>query len=398
MHQCKSIHGAHRRHFCPLYIVRRPRPAHNRQVCLAAGLEKGCLLLSRRDLNRVLSFVEGAHASPDLDALALYISNHLPTLIHCDAASYNEINPRLKRIRWVVTEGVESFPDAERVFEAHMAEHPFVRHHGQCRGEAAIKISDFLSQRRWRSTGMYSEFYRRLGLEHVLAIYIPTQPGFVGISPLRAGAEFSERERTILTLLRPHLVHAYRAAALRTEHEAELGLFVRGMDISGFGAILLGRDDRISALTGRARNWLAQYFDAANTEGAALPIPFRPWLGRAGPISAAVNEAATPLVALRDGQRLRAHLLTYCGRRLILMREERPAPSTQDLAPLGLARRETETLKWLACGKTDAEIARILSISTRTVNHTLARVYRKLGVETRLAAALRAARLAEGTL
>jgi malate synthase len=57
----------------------------------------------------------------------------------------------------------------------------------------------------------------------------------------------------------------------------------------------------------------------------------------------------------------------------------------------------TETLKWVACGKTDAEIARILSISTRMVNHTLARVYRKLGVETRLAAALHAARVAAGT-
>jgi DNA-binding CsgD family transcriptional regulator len=355
-------------------------------------------VLSRRDLNRILSFVEGAHASPDLDGLALYVSNRLPKLIHCDAASYNEINPRLKRIRWVVTEGVDSFPDAERVFEAHMPEHPFVRHHAQCHGQAAVKVSDFLSQRRWRNTGMYSEFYRRLGLERLLAISIPTQPGFVGISPLRAGVEFSERERAILTIVRPHLVHAYRTAALRTEHEAELGRFLQGLDVARFGAILLRRDDRMSALTGRARSWLAQYFDAANTEGSGLPIPLKAWLDRAGAISATVNEAATPLVALRDGQRLRTHLLSYRGRRLILMQEERPTLSTQDLAPLGLARRETETLKWVACGKTDAEIARILSISTRTVNHTLARVYRKLGVETRLAAALRAARVAESTV
>ncbi|MGO9596156.1 MAG: helix-turn-helix transcriptional regulator [Steroidobacteraceae bacterium] len=355
-------------------------------------------MLSRRDLTRVLSFVEGAQALPDLDGLALYISNQLPKLIQCDAASYNEINPRLKRIRWVVTDGVASFPDAERVFEAHMPEHPFVNHHARCRGQTAVKISDFLSQRRWRSTGMYSEFYCRLGLEHVLAIYIPTQPGFVGISPLRAGAEFSERERAILTLLRPHLVHAYRTAALRTEYEAELGLFLQGMDVAGFGAILLGRDDRISALTGRARSWLARYFDAAHTEGAALPSALQAVLDRTGPINATANVATTPPVALRGGKYLRAHWLSHRGRRLMVLQEERGAPSMQDLAPLGLARRETETLKWVAYGKTDAEIARILSISTRTVNHTLARVYRKLGVETRLAAALRAARVAEGTL
>ena len=41
-------------------------------------------------------------------------------------------------------------------------------------------------------------------------------------------------------------------------------------------------------------------------------------------------------------------------------------------------------------GKTDAELGAILSISSRTVSHTLERIYRKLGVWSRVGAVTRA--------
>ncbi|MDL1861277.1 helix-turn-helix transcriptional regulator [Betaproteobacteria bacterium PRO7] len=52
--------------------------------------------------------------------------------------------------------------------------------------------------------------------------------------------------------------------------------------------------------------------------------------------------------------------------------------------------REREVLRWVAAGKTDRDIAAILAISPRTVHKHLQRIYDKLGVETRTAAALRA--------
>jgi DNA-binding CsgD family transcriptional regulator len=63
-----------------------------------------------------------------------------------------------------------------------------------------------------------------------------------------------------------------------------------------------------------------------------------------------------------------------------------------DLVALGLTERQAEILVWLAVGKTDGEIAKILAISPRTVSHTLARVYRKLGVENRVGAVTHALR------
>jgi len=50
--------------------------------------------------------------------------------------------------------------------------------------------------------------------------------------------------------------------------------------------------------------------------------------------------------------------------------------------------REQEILHWVREGKRDPEIAIILGISPRTVHHHMANIYRKLGVETRTAAAM----------
>lgn len=59
----------------------------------------------------------------------------------------------------------------------------------------------------------------------------------------------------------------------------------------------------------------------------------------------------------------------------------------------GLTPREAEVLMWVAQGKTNPEVAKILSIQPYTVRTHLERVFEKLGVETRHAAGLRAIEL-----
>ena len=56
---------------------------------------------------------------------------------------------------------------------------------------------------------------------------------------------------------------------------------------------------------------------------------------------------------------------------------------------LGLTARESEVLLWVTHGKTDAEIAGILGVSTNTVDKHLERIYEKLDVVNRTAAAMR---------
>jgi DNA-binding CsgD family transcriptional regulator len=62
----------------------------------------------------------------------------------------------------------------------------------------------------------------------------------------------------------------------------------------------------------------------------------------------------------------------------------------------GLTPREAEVLLWVSYGKSNRMISEILGISHRTVNKHLEQVFRKLGVETRAAAAAVAVRVVSG--
>ena len=57
---------------------------------------------------------------------------------------------------------------------------------------------------------------------------------------------------------------------------------------------------------------------------------------------------------------------------------------------LGLTRRETEVLSWVAAGRTNAQIAEVLSIAPGTVKKHLEHIYEKLGVSSRTDAAVTA--------
>jgi DNA-binding CsgD family transcriptional regulator len=85
-------------------------------------------------------------------------------------------------------------------------------------------------------------------------------------------------------------------------------------------------------------------------------------------------------------------------RSLLILREETTALRLEHLASLRLSKREAEVLIWLARGKTNADIGAILGVSPLTVRTHLERIFRKLGVETRTAAAARAYEAAQSGL
>jgi DNA-binding CsgD family transcriptional regulator len=70
----------------------------------------------------------------------------------------------------------------------------------------------------------------------------------------------------------------------------------------------------------------------------------------------------------------------------------RPSPETERHAA-GLTARQAEILQLLASGQTNAEIARLLVLSTRTIDRHVASVFQKLGVHSRRDAAAMATTL-----
>ena len=130
-----------------------------------------------------------------------------------------------------------------------------------------------------------------------------------------------------------------------------------------------------------ARELLGRYLDGFDAEA---PLPAA--LLRGEPISRASNPVT-----------LRARRFAEAGGdreteglTVLLLKEEAPDPSLVLLNALGLTEREAEVLYWVAQGKTSPEIAIILGAALKTVKKHLQRVYEKLGVETRTAAAMQA--------
>jgi DNA-binding CsgD family transcriptional regulator len=88
---------------------------------------------------------------------------------------------------------------------------------------SVTKASDYYSARQWHSTGMYTDYLRPHGTEHELLMLLPAGPS-PAAGPGRTvrllfsrgpGPDFSERDRALLALLRPHLHQAYLDAERR---------------------------------------------------------------------------------------------------------------------------------------------------------------------------------------
>lgn len=158
-------------------------------------------------------------------------------------------------------------------FDRHFHEHPLVRYHAYQGGRGTQRISDSLPIEQFRRSALYDDYYRRIRIDHAMALPIYVRDGvLVSFVLNRTRRNFTDRERALLDVLRPHLARVYQR------------------------------------------------------------------LNRLG----------------------------------------------------GLTAREAEVLRWVAAGKSDAQIAAILHISARTVQKHLQHSYEKLGVESRTAAAMRA--------
>ena len=135
-----------------------------------------------------------------------------------------------------------------------------------------------------------------------------------------------------------------------------------------------------------ARALMQRYFD---TSGGQLPPSVLEWLHKESAQALQDREPRTMSVEREDRQLvLSLQQRTGDDDLLIVMREVSDAAVVQALVQaLKLTLREAEVLYWVAKGKTNRDIGDILGSSPATVKKHLERVYVKLGVETRTAAA-----------
>ena len=183
-----------------------------------------------RDLRALAAIVsEDCPNLPDGEGLPPSLLADLMALIRCDVISFEGFDSQREKTRFL-----QSIPDPDRDWLEEM-DPVHWQHYWDCQPVSypdrtadlrnVVKIADFYTTRQWHSTGMYSDRFRSVGfeLEHNLMLTLPAAPG-PAHGPGRTmrlfffrgpGLDFSERDRAVLTLLRPHLHQAYFDAELR---------------------------------------------------------------------------------------------------------------------------------------------------------------------------------------
>jgi len=190
---------------------------------------------SERDLRSLAGIISQDRADLPADGgLPPSLLADLTSQIRCDVVSFAGYDSERRDYWFGQTLPDDAWTDDEALDQASW------QHYWHCQPcsypdrtgdlDSVVKIDDFYSTRQWRGTGMYSDVYRPQGLEHELMLSLPAGPPRAA-GPGRtirlffvrgAGPNFSERDRAVLTLLRPHLHRAYVEAERRRRPSPQL--------------------------------------------------------------------------------------------------------------------------------------------------------------------------------
>lgn len=157
----------------------------------------------------------------DAETFPARVLTALQRLLSAEVRSYTEIDLR-RRVAIATNDpadllatGSVSAEENARIFGQYGHENPLIAHYHRTGDPHALRISDFTSRTEFRRLAIYNEFYRQFGLDDQVAVTIRAEGGSVlGVSAARGQRNFSERDKELLTVFRPHLLQAYRNAIL----------------------------------------------------------------------------------------------------------------------------------------------------------------------------------------
>lgn len=143
--------------------------------------------------------------------------------------------------------------------------------------------------------------------------------------------------------------------------------------------LVVSPDGRVQFATARARRWLK---DFGFPPSDRLPQALAGWLDE-------IISSSRPsrFILDRSGTQLCFQIICRESKSISLLLEQEPKSLALKNSRGLLTQRQIEVLAWVARGKTNAEIAQILRLKTGTIGKYLERIFPKLGVENRTAAA-----------
>lgn len=247
--------------------------------------------LRQRDFLLVNRCVQEIYTPSTLETLPAYILSILSKAVPSEVPACSKINFQSCRVSITCPPlDLLHVKHIERIAHHHFHEHPVVSNFLRSGDGQAYKISDFISESQFHQLpGLYEQYLQPLGMEDQMGIILPSlapqsgkglyrsQEGLITIALARSQRNFSERDRLILNLLRPHLAQAYQNAQALAQVQHDLAQLRHTLELSGL--IVLTSDGQVRLMTQQAELWLSQYFhQSPASKEPGLPENLRSWV------------------------------------------------------------------------------------------------------------------------
>jgi DNA-binding CsgD family transcriptional regulator len=352
-------------------------------------------MIERQHYDALLRLLPVLYSAQTLETFPKHMTDLISGLIRPDSCGYSETNFARRRFETQADPALRSnVPDADGILARLMPQHPMVVHNRNT-DQRALKMSDLISQRQFHRLEIYNLVYGPVGVEYLMTGgFKLSRAGDIGTLALgRETTDFSENDRELLNLLRPHLRQAYANAEAMTTFESQLEHREQSLEEELNSAVVVVQDLTIKHASRLAMQWLLTFFRDDPARNDKLPDRLERWVrfwqtsmdGRQSEV-----KPCTPLTMESDEARLDIRFLKTSrdGEVVLLLQHEFAGDCPAMLQRrLGLGPREAEVLFWISKAKTSREIATILSITRKTVDKHVERIQRKLGTENRTAAA-----------
>jgi DNA-binding CsgD family transcriptional regulator len=204
-------------------------------------------MLKRSDLQATIALLGAmTESARDFDTYAAAGVRLLPSLVASEMTTLSVCDLASGR-RDVVSCPAGRLGAADRAcFDRFFFEHPLVRYHAVVRGPGAHRISDSVPFARFRQRALYSEYYRRIGIDHAMALPLHVDDRtLVSFVLNRSKRDFSDRDRSVLDLARTTLAALHRRFGRTTGDDAPR---------SAFAGVLTAREREVMRWLGAGKS------------------------------------------------------------------------------------------------------------------------------------------------
>ena len=166
-------------------------------------------------LKKALDFMLDVSALAEPEALVRTVVEGLPRLVPSEITTLSICDVPASTRRVVSHPGDAISAEDRACFDRLMHRHPLVRYHATHADGGSQRLSDCMPASAFQRTEIYADYYRRIGIDHVVAVPVIASPQLVMSYVLnRQGMDFSDREIALLDAMRPALANLYRFAMI----------------------------------------------------------------------------------------------------------------------------------------------------------------------------------------